>query len=96
MVGFFQLFPKESELHLTSALALAAIICASYSDNQFKWMASENNYTHSSSPASKMKTEAGKGAFAYSALVKRIKYSAVCYCCILNPGHSAAVSFDIA
>ena len=59
-------------------------------------MASENNYTHSSSLASKTETEAGKGAFAYSTLVKGMKYGAVCYCYILKPGHSAAVSFDIA
>lgn len=50
-------------------------------------MASENNYTHNSFPASKMKTEAGKGAFAYSALVKRMKYSAVCCCSRPNLGH---------
>lgn len=61
-----------------------------------KWVASENNYTHSSSPASKTETEAGKGAFAYSALIKGMKYSAVCYCCIPKSGHSAAVSFDVA
>lgn len=49
-------------------------------------MVSENNYTHSSSLASKTETEAGKGASAYSALVKGMKYSF---------GHPAAVPFDI-
>lgn len=57
-------------------------------------MASENNYVHSSSLTSKTETEAGKGAFAYSALVKGMKYSIVCYYCIPKPGHSAAVPFD--